>query len=75
MKQEQLALLWVRNSIAITESLDATSTKNPPPLKFWPEKKRTSWRSYVALWSAAALLGTAYGAGWLDDLRLPSLPP
>ena len=39
---------------------------NPPPLKFWPEKQRISWRSYVALWSAAALLGTAYGAGWLD---------
>jgi len=44
--------------------------KNPPPLKFWPEKKRTSWRSYLALWSAAALLGTAYGAGWFDDLSM-----
>src|SRR4249919_347673 len=43
-------------------------SSNPPPLKFWPEKKRTNWRRYVALWSAAALLGTAYGAGWLDDL-------
>ena len=40
--------------------------------RFWPEetKKPTSWRSYVALWSAAALLGTAYGAGWLDNLSL-----
>ena len=48
---------------------------NPPPLKFWPEKKRISWRSYVALWSAAALLGTAYGAGWLDDVATASLSP
>jgi endonuclease YncB( thermonuclease family) len=28
----------------------------------------TPWKSYAALWLAAALGGTAYGAGWLDGL-------
>ena len=48
------------------------SRKNPSPLKFWPEKKRVGWRGYVALWSAAGLLGTAYGAGWLDNVATAS---
>jgi len=30
--------------------------------------KRASWPWYVALWGGAALIGTAYGAGWLDGL-------
>lgn len=27
---------------------------------------RKSWRKFLPLWGAAALAGTAYGAGWLD---------
>jgi endonuclease YncB( thermonuclease family) len=28
--------------------------------------RRRSWLVYVPVWAGAALLGTAYGAGWLD---------
>jgi micrococcal nuclease len=31
-------------------------------------KRRSSWLAFVPLWGAAALAGTAYGAGWLEDL-------
>ena len=30
--------------------------------------KRTGWVSFVPLWGGAALLGTGYGAGWLDGI-------
>ena len=42
-------------------------------LQFWPEARRlrrARWRAFVPLWAAAVLVGTVYGAGWLD---LPSL--
>ena len=45
-------------------------------LQFWPEawrRKRRRWAAFVPLWAAAALAGTAYGAGWLDGMRVPSL--
>lgn len=31
-------------------------------------QKRRSWTAFLPLWGAAALAGTAYGAGWLDGL-------
>ena len=31
-------------------------------------KTRTGWLYFVPLWGAAAIGGTAYGAGWLDQL-------
>jgi hypothetical protein len=31
-------------------------------------RRRSNWPAYLSLWGAAALLGTAYGAGWLDGL-------
>lgn len=31
-------------------------------------RRRTGWAAFLPLWGAAALLGTAYGAGWLDGL-------
>ena len=45
-------------------------------LQFWPEarrRKRSRWAAFVPLWAAAVLGGTAYGAGWLDGMRVPSL--
>ncbi len=37
-------------------------------LRFWPEarRRRTNWGRYVPLWAGAALIGTAYGGGWLE---------
>lgn len=29
-------------------------------------RRRTGWLAFVPVWGGAALLGTAYGAGWLD---------
>jgi endonuclease YncB( thermonuclease family) len=34
-------------------------------------KRRRGWLTFVPLWGAAALLGTAYGAGWFDGLGAP----
>lgn len=31
-------------------------------------RRRTGWLAFVPLWGSAALLGTAYGAGWLDGV-------
>ena len=31
------------------------------------------WAAFVPLWAGAALAGTAYGGGWLDGVRWPSL--
>jgi hypothetical protein len=31
-------------------------------------KRIRSWLPFIPLWGAAALAGTAYGAGWLDGL-------
>lgn len=31
-------------------------------------RRRTTWAVFLPLWGSAALLGTAYGAGWLDGL-------
>lgn len=31
-----------------------------------PKKHRGSWVRYLPMWVAAALFGTAYGAGWFD---------
>jgi micrococcal nuclease len=44
--------------------------------RFWPEarRKRSSWVWFLPLWGGAALVGTAYGAGWTETLRLPSFP-
>jgi hypothetical protein len=45
-------------------------------LQFWPEarrRKRRSWAALALLWVAAVLGGTAYGGGWLDGMRVPSL--
>lgn len=37
-----------------------------------PQRRRTKggagWAAFLPLWGGAALLGTAYGAGWLDGL-------
>jgi hypothetical protein len=33
-------------------------------------KRRSRWLTFVALCGGAAVLGTAYGAGWLDNLAL-----
>jgi len=33
-----------------------------------PKKRRRGWLAFVPLWGVAALLGTAYGAGWLDGI-------
>lgn len=33
-----------------------------------PSSKRGGWLPFVPLWGGAALLGTAYGAGWLDGV-------
>lgn len=30
--------------------------------------KRAGWLPFIPLWGGAALLGTAYGAGWLDGI-------
>lgn len=41
------------------------------PAAFRPlvdQPSKPSWRKFVPLWGAAALAGTAYGAGWLDGL-------
>ena len=32
-----------------------------------------NWAAFVPLWAGAALAGTAYGGGWLDGVRWPSL--
>lgn len=42
--------------------------------KLWPDELpgRTSWTAFLPLWLGAALLGTAYGAGWLDGLSTGS---
>lgn len=38
-----------------------------------PKQRRPSgWLVFLPLWGGAALLGTAYGAGWLDDIGKPS---
>ncbi len=45
-------------------------------LQYWPEarrRKRRSWPAFVTLWVGAAVAGTAYGAGWLGGVRVPSL--
>ena len=44
-------------------------TNSHPVLKFWPDErpKRSRWSRYLPLWAGAALLGTAYGAGRLDN--------
>jgi hypothetical protein len=36
----------------------------------YPSRKsrRAGWLFYLLLWAAAALVGTAYGAGWLDGV-------
>lgn len=34
-------------------------------------RRGQTWLRYVPLWAAAALAGTAYGAGWLDGLWRP----
>lgn len=33
-----------------------------------PKKRRRGWLAFVSLWGVAALLGTAYGAGWLGGI-------
>jgi len=35
------------------------------PKRRW---RRVSWAAFLPLWGGAAVLGTAYGAGWLDGL-------
>ncbi len=44
--------------------------------RFWPDarRKRSSWAWLVPLWGGAALIGTAYGAGWADTLWPPGFP-
>jgi endonuclease YncB( thermonuclease family) len=37
-------------------------------------RKRSGWSTFVPLWGAAALAGTAFGAGWLGAARLPTNP-
>jgi micrococcal nuclease len=32
------------------------------------KRQRSGWLVFVPLWGGAALLGTAYGAGWLNDI-------
>lgn len=36
--------------------------------RFWPEarRKRAAWARFFPLWAGAALVGGAYGAGWID---------
>jgi hypothetical protein len=34
-------------------------------------RRRSGWLAFVPLWGGAALLGTAYGAGWLDGVWKP----
>ncbi len=34
-------------------------------------RRLQGWVRFIALWAAAALAGTAYGAGWLDGLWQP----
>ena len=45
-------------------------------VRFWPEvrRKRSGWSRLVPLWVGAAIVGTAFGAGWLDAARLPTNP-
>jgi endonuclease YncB( thermonuclease family) len=44
-----------------------TSLRDYPSSKRAP-KRRRSWRLFVPLWAGAALVGTAYGAGWLNGV-------
>src|SRR5688572_20902271 len=45
-------------------------------LRFRPKaRRRTNWARYVPLWAGAALIGGAYGGGWLDGMRLPAIAP
>lgn len=32
---------------------------------------RINWAAFIALWGGAAILGTAYGAGWLNGIGKP----
>ena len=43
-------------------------TRRGDARRFWPEagRKRSGWSRYVPLWAGVALVGTAYGGGWLD---------
>jgi endonuclease YncB( thermonuclease family) len=38
-------------------------------LQYWPEarrRRRRKWARFVPLWAAAVLVGTAFGAGWVE---------
>ena len=36
------------------------------------QRRRGGWTAFLPLWAGAALLGTAYGAGWFDGISKPS---